>query len=263
MKFTDQLNRTIQIHEPPTRIISLVPSLTELVCDLGLKSSLVGVTKFCVHPKNIRNTATVVGGTKHVHFDKIHKLNPEIILCNKEENTQEIIQELEQMAPVHISDINTIDDCLEIISMYGEIFQINQEAESICCNIRKEQSQFESFVSNQPKHSFVYFIWKDPWMAVGNNTFIDYMLNLNGFTNHFGNQSRYPEIDLNIIYPEVDLVLLSSEPYPFQKEHFKFLQPQFPNAKIQLVDGEMFSWYGSRLIKAFKYFKTLHRDILI
>ena len=263
MKFTDQLNRTIQLHKTPKRIISLVPSLTELICDLGLESSLVGVTKFCVHPKNIRTKATVVGGTKHVHFDKIKTLQPDIILCNKEENTKEIIQELEQISPVHISDINTIDDCFEIISMYGTIFQVEKEAESIFLRIRKEQSQFESFIKSHVTRFVVYFIWKDPWMAVGNNTFIDFMLNLNGFSNYFNNQSRYPEIDLNEIYPDVDVVLLSSEPYPFKKEHFKFLQPQFPNAKILLVDGEMFSWYGSRLIKSFKYFKKLHQNRLL
>lgn len=258
----DQLNRTINLHKTPKRIISLVPSLTELICDLGLESSLVGVTKFCVHPKHIIKETTVVGGTKHVHFDKIKELQPDIILCNKEENTKEIIQELEQISPVHISDINTIDDCFEIISMYGTIFLVEKEAESISLLIRKEQSQFESFIKSHVTRPVVYFIWKDPWMVVGKDTFIDYMLNLNGFSNYFNNQSRYPEIDLNAIYPDVDVVLLSSEPYPFKKGHFKFLQPQFPNAKILLVDGEMFSWYGSRLTKAFKYFKKLHRDIL-
>lgn len=257
----DQLNRTIQLHKIPTRIISLVPSLTELICDIGLKSSLVGVTKFCVHPRHIKKETTVVGGTKQVHFDKIRVLQPDIILCNKEENSKEMIQELEKIAPVHISDINTIEDCLEIIFMYGSIFQVEQLAESIRSKIQNEQIKFESFVINQPKNITAYFIWKDPWMAAGNNTFIDYMLTINGFKNHFGNQSRYPEIGLNTVHPEVDLVLLSSEPYPFKKNHFKTIQSQFPNAKSELVDGEMFSWYGSRLLKAFTYFKQLHQKL--
>ncbi len=242
----------------PTRIVSLVPSLTELICDLGLESFLVGVTKFCVHPKNIRDKATIVGGTKHVHCNKIRALDPDIILCNKEENTQEMIQDLEKLAAVHISDINTIGGCLEIIEMYGELFGVEKNAKSIVLKIIDEQSKFESFIKTKSTSSVAYFIWKDPWMAVGKGTFINYMLNLNGFKNFFGNQSRYPEVSLEISYPEVDMVLLSTEPFPFNEDHSKFIKPKFPNAKILLVDGEMFSWYGSRLIKAFEYFKKLH-----
>lgn len=257
----DQLNRTIQFQKTPKRIISLVPSLTELICDLGLESSLVGVTKFCVHPKIIRNNVTVVGGTKQVHYDKIQNLNPDIIICNKEENTLEMIQELDKIAPVHISDINSIPDCLEVIEMYGQIFSVEQQADSIISEIKKEENAFELYIKTQPVCSVAYFIWKDPWMAVGRKTFIDYMLSVNGFINYFGNQSRYPEIDVKKVYKEVDLVMLSSEPFPFKKEHFANLQPSFPNAKLVLVDGEMFSWYGSRLIKAFSYFKKFREQL--
>lgn len=258
MKFTDQLHRTIELHKTPKRIISLVPSLTELICDLGLRSSLVGVTKFCVHPKPIRKKVTVVGGTKQVHLNKIHDLNPDIILCNKEENTLEMIEELEKIAPIHISDINTIQDCLEIIDMYGVIFKKQPQAESIILKIKEQQKEFELYVKDKPIQMVVYFIWKDPWMAVGRDTFINYMLSINRFKNYFDNQQRYPEIDMNTAYDDIDLVMLSSEPYPFKKEHFITVQASFPKAKVILVDGEMFSWYGSRLIKAFKYFKKLH-----
>ena len=137
MKFTDQLNRPIHLQKTPKRIVSLVPSLTELICDLGLKSSLVGVTKFCVHPKSIREKATIVGGTKQVHFNKIQDLNPDVILCNKEENTLEMIQELDKIAPVHISDINTILDCHEIIGMYGTLFNIQSQSKGYCPYCKK------------------------------------------------------------------------------------------------------------------------------
>ncbi|WP_223033094.1 ABC transporter substrate-binding protein [Hanstruepera marina] len=260
MKINDQLNRTLVFSEPPTRIVSLVPSLTELVCDLGLKTFLVGVTKFCVHPEDIRYKAVVAGGTKQVHYDKIRELNPDVILCNKEENTQDMIRELEKIAPVHISDINTIQDCLDVIEVYGIMLGVEKQAELIVSKIKDEQSNFELFIKTKPIRTVVYFIWKDPWMAVGKNTFINYMLTLNRFDNYFGSQSRYPEVNMKEIYSEVDMVLLSTEPFPFNKEHFKFIQPRFPNAKILLVDGEMFSWYGSRMVKAFKYFKELHGD---
>lgn len=262
MKFTDQLNRVIELHKSPKRIISLVPSLTELVCDLGLELSLVGVTKFCVHPHHIRKHLTVVGGTKQVQFDKIRDLNPDIILCNKEENTRDMIYELDKIASIHISDINTIQDCLEIIDMYGEIFEKQTQAESLILKIKKEEEEFELYVKDKPIQTVAYFIWKDPWMAVGKETFIDYMLSINRFKNYFHNQSRYPEIDMKNAYKDVDLVMLSSEPYPFKKEHFVTAKNTFPKAKVVLIDGEMFSWYGSRLIKAYSYFKKFHEQLI-
>ncbi len=261
--FNDQLNRLIQLDKTPKRVISLVPSLTELLCDLGLESKLVGVTKFCIHPHHIKTKVAVVGGTKQVHFDKIKALKPDIILCNKEENTQEMIEALEQISSVHISDINNINDCVELINQYGILFEILDESQGVISNIKKSQSNFEDFVKSQPNRSVAYFIWKDPWMVAGNDTFIDYMLSLNGFKNVFNGKPRYPEIALKETYSEVEYVLLSSEPYPFKDEHIKFLQPQFPNAKILLVDGEMFSWYGSRLLKSFNYFTKLHHDALV
>jgi ABC-type Fe3+-hydroxamate transport system substrate-binding protein len=259
----DQLHRTIQINYIPKRIVSLVPSQTELLYDLGLESSIVGITKFCVHPHHLLTNVAVVGGTKQVHYDKIKALKPDIILCNKEENTQEMIQELELIAPVHISDINSVDDCLELINSYGQLFLILQEAKVMISKIKEAQSDFEIFVASQPIHSVAYFIWKDPWMVAGRETFIDYILSLNGFKNVFNNQTRYPEISFGKTYPEVKYVLLSSEPFPFKEEHFKTIQPYFPNAKIVLVDGEMFSWYGSRLLKAFDYFKRLHLQEIV
>lgn len=260
-QYKDQLDRIIQLSTTPKRIISLVPSLTELLCDLDLETSLVGITKFCVHPSHLRAKIPIVGGTKQIHYNRIKDLQPDIIICNKEENTPEIIQELEQFAPVHISDINNIEDCLEIIDMYGNLFEIQVKAHTIISKIRIKQNDFKFFCNGRPKHSVAYFIWKDPWMVVGRNTFINSMLGVNNFTNVFENHSRYPEIVMNKLYSETELVLLSSEPYPFKEAHIKILQPTFPNAKIFIVDGEMFSWYGSRLIKAFDYYKKLHEQL--
>lgn len=262
MHYKDQLQRTIVLRHTPKRIVCLVPSITELICDLGLESSLVGVTKFCVHPHHINTDVTVVGGTKQVQYDKIRNLKPDIILCNKEENTQDMICELETMATVHISDINTVADCLELIEMYGTIFKSSNEANLLITKIKETSSDFETFTETQPNREVAYFIWKDPWMVAANDTFVNYMLLLNNFKNAFQKESRYPEIPIEQIYPEVELVFLSSEPFPFKEEHKSIIQSQFPNAKILLVDGEMFSWYGSRLILAFNYFKTWHRTVL-
>lgn len=260
MKIVDQTNRTIHIKNTPKRIISLVPSQTELLCDLGLEDSLVGVTKFCVHPHHIITSVAVVGGTKQIHVDKIKALKPDIILCNKEENTKAIVEACELICDVHVSDIFTINDSLDLIYQYGAIFKKVAKANAINNKIEKEVADFKIFIKNKSTLKVAYFIWKNPWMVAGDNTFIDQLLQLNNFENVYSDKKRYPEIELNNLNPveEVDVVLLSSEPYPFKKKHKKDLQEFYPNAKIMLVDGEMFSWYGSRLIKAFKYFKKLH-----
>ena len=257
----DQLNRIIPIHSLPKRIVSLVPSQTELLCDLGLEPFIVGVTKFCVHPHHIKTKATVVGGTKQVHFDKIKALNPDIILCNQEENTLEMVQELEKIAPVHVSVIYSIEDCLELIDMYGTLFSIETKANSIITELKEKRTDFLKFIKGQAKQRVAYFIWKQPWMVAANHTFIDALLQLNNLENCYKNLERYPEIELTEDgNTNVDLVLLSSEPYPFKERHVQTLQSFFPKSKVRLVDGEMFSWYGYRLVNAFDYFKMLHQN---
>ncbi|WP_338733131.1 ABC transporter substrate-binding protein [Mangrovimonas cancribranchiae] len=263
MQVKDQLHRTLVFQDVPKRIVSLVPSLTELLCDLGLKKQLVGVTKFCVHPKTIREDTLIVGGTKQVHFDKIKALQPDIILCNKEENTQDIVEQCSQIAPVHVSDIYTVTDCLALIKMYGSIFDVKKEAAALVTSISNEQKSFQNFIVDKPVLKVGYFIWSSPWMVAGNHTFINYLLEQNNFKNVFVSSSRYPEICLNNEkLKAADVIMLSSEPYPFKKEHKETLEKQFPNTKVVLVDGEMFSWYGSRLKKAFPYFKCLHKNDL-
>lgn len=260
----DQLNRTIHLKSIPKRIISLVPSQTELLVDLGLEDSIVGITKFCVHPKHLKKTKTIVGGTKTIHIDKIKGLQPDIILCNKEENTQEMIAELEQIAPVHISDIYTIDDCLELIMMYGDIFLREKEAQNLIENILEKLEDFKTFVLNKERLKVAYFIWKNPWMIAAKHTFIDELLQINNFENYYKTLERYPEITLNANQPETaDVVFLSSEPFPFKQAYVEEIRNFFPKATILVVDGEMFSWYGSRLLKAFDYFKSLHQNRLI
>ena len=258
----DQLNRTILINQIPKRIVSLVPSQTELLYDLGLESSIVGITKFCVHPSHFKKEKTIVGGTKSVHFDKIKALEPDIILCNKEENTLEMIKELETIAPVHISDIYTIDDCLELIGMYGQLFSKEKTASQMSIEIKGKYEEFKSFMEDKPIIKTAYFIWKKPWMVAAKGTFIDELLTLNKFENYFGQFDRYPQVELIESKQETaTLVLLSSEPFPFKEEHNEVLRRFFPHATILIVDGEAFSWYGSRLITAFDYFKSLHQTL--
>lgn len=261
--FYDQLNRKIELNSPLKRIVSLVPSQTELLVDLGLRDSIVGVTKFCVHPKDLRDTKKVVGGTKQVHVDKIRKLAPDIILCNKEENTLQMVEELEEVAPVHVSDVKTIDDSIELIREYGEIFRVQEEAFKIAGKILDLKDEFRAFVKEEPVRNVAYFIWKKPWMVVGDDTFIDHLLRLNNFENLFSSEkSRYPEIEIeDLEKKKPDHIFLSTEPFPFKEEDKEAFEKVVRKDCIHIVDGEYFSWYGSRLVAAFSYFKKLHSEL--
>lgn len=257
MEYKDQIGRVLNLKSVPARIVSLVPSQTELLVDLGLRQNIVGITKFCVHPKDLRINCAVVGGTKNVHLDQIAKLNPDFILCNKEENTFEMVTALEEIAPVWVSDVNNIEDTLEMILRLGEILKVETAAAKLIREIEMEKENFLKFVEKKPSRTVAYVIWKNPYMAAGKLTFINNLLELNNFQNVLvSDESRYPEInseDLN----NVELVLLSTEPYPFKEEDAILLRNEI-GVEVRVVDGEYFSWYGSRLVKAFEYFKSLH-----
>lgn len=262
MLYKDQLNRNLELGETPKRIISLVPSQTELLVDLGLEASIVGVTKFCVYPKHLRQSKRIVGGTKQVRIDKIKALQPDIILCNKEENTKELIADLETITSVHISDVNTLEDAFQLIQMYGDVFKVEQEAQRMIFKIKNERSVFKEQVQIDAKVKVAYFIWKNPWMVVGSDTFINTMLKDAGFINVFNDEKRYPEINLeHSKLQEADAILLSSEPFPFKDDHILEFQSKFPEKTIKIVDGELFSWYGSRLQKSYAYFQKLLSSI--
>lgn len=261
--FIDQLNRKIELASTPKRIISLVPSQTELLYDLGLRDEVVGITKFCIRPNEWFRNKTRIGGTKKIDLEKIKALQPDLIIGNKEENEQNQIEKLMELYPVWMSDIYTLKDAYDMITRIGALVGKQQQSTILKLQI---ESQFNQFIqSNIPSNKrTAYFIWNDPYMVAGNNTFINEVLKLNGLENIFlGKESRYPEVsaeELKALQPE--LILLSSEPYPFKQKHINELQLICPDAKILLVDGELFSWYGSRLLKTPDYLKHLNKLIL-
>lgn len=259
----DQLGSAHSFEYTPQRIISLVPSQTELLYDLGLEESIVGITKFCVHPYHLKSTKKIVGGTKKVNYDKIRLLEPDIIICNKEENTKEIVEELLKICPVWVTDIYTLEDNFQMISDFGQLFDKRTEARKWNDKLTFALSDFKNFIKDTPIKRAAYFIWKNPYMVAGSETFIDELLKLNHFENIYASQERYPEIQLEILEANetLELILLSSEPYPFKTEDSYEMVRNLNNAKAILVDGEMFSWYGSRLVKALDYFKFLHKSI--
>jgi ABC-type Fe3+-hydroxamate transport system substrate-binding protein len=266
--FTDQLNRRIDLPSQPKRIISLVPSQTELLYDLGLRDEIVGITKFCIHPQEWFRTKTRVGGTKKYDFEKIKALKPDLIIGNKEENQQEQIEELMKLYNVWMSDIYTLKDAFGMIAALGALLGKNTEATNLKLEIESKFHQFQNeniphLTSDILHLKTAYFIWRKPYMVAGHDTFINEMLKLCGFENIFTDRtSRYPEVSVEEIKAaKPELILLSSEPYPFKEQHIQEFRDQLPDAQIRVVDGELFSWYGSRLLRAPEYFRQLVADL--
>lgn len=258
-KFTDQLNREISFPTfPPQRIISLVPSITELLFDLGLEKSIVGVTKFCVHPEIARKEKIIIGGTKNVHIEKLKSLLPDLIIANKEENEKAQIAELEKKFPVWLSDVEDFASALKMIEQLGDITGAEKRAATMMHEI---QAAFSSLESPTKKLKVTYLIWQNPLMTIGGDTFIQVMLEKVGFENVFRSEKRYPETTFEeILEKGTEVLILSSEPYPFGEKHVPTFQAALPGVKILLADGEMFSWYGSRMAKAANYFKKLQEQ---
>jgi ABC-type Fe3+-hydroxamate transport system substrate-binding protein len=260
---TDQIGTSHFFESAPKRIISLVPSQTELLFELGLEDRLIGITKFCVHPYHLKSKIKMVGGTKKVHFEKIKLLKPDIIICNKEENTIEIVEELSKICPVWVTNIITIEDNFQMISDFGQLFNCRTEAQKWNDKLAFGLNNFKNFVKNIPNKKVAYFIWKNPYMVAGADNFINELLKLNHFENIYHNKGRYPEIELKQLRFDGDpeIIFLSSEPFPFKREDGYEIEQYTNKAPTFIVDGEMFSWYGSRLLKAFEYFKILHENI--
>jgi len=255
-KISDQIGRELFLKETPQRIISLVPSITELLYDLKLDEHVVGITKFCIHPSAWFKSKTRVGGTKNPNLDRIQALNPDLIIANKEENRKPDIEQLSKFFPVWVSDVNDIQQAFELIVSIGDITNKKVYAEQMLTELK---ASFFDINLKAQNISIAYIIWKEPWMSVSKQTFIHSMLNLCGFQNVFSNAGeRYPETsieELKLLKPEY--IFLSSEPFPFNEKHVIELKKQLTHSKIILVDGEIFSWYGSRLLKAKNYFEKI------
>lgn len=253
---TDMMGRTILLTGTPERIVSVVPSQTELLYDLGLGERVVGITRFCVHPREWFRSKKRIGGTKQLHIQAILDLQPDLILANKEENTREDIETLASQVPVWISDISTLSEAQQMISSTGALTGTQQQADQLNESISQSFAAL-SETSPAPRRA-AYLIWRNPWMTIGRDTFIHNMLLRCGCTNVYADQNRYPVTSIaELAALQPDIVFLSSEPYPFKKVHIAELQVHLPEARILLVDGEMFSWYGSRLRHAAAYFSSL------
>ncbi len=244
------------------RIVSLVPSLTEYLCALGLTHEVVGITKFCVHPKEWFETKTRVGGTKQLNFNSIKQLRPDLIIANKEENTKEDIEQLQQEFKVLLTDILDIEGAFQALSTIGKAVNKDQQAQLLITEIKARLSQQNGLFKGQ---TFLYFIWKDPYFLVGEYTYI------HSFLSHFGLKNacaleRYPSLEdwknhVETADKAPTYIFLSSEPFPFESKHIEQVQVLFPASQIILIDGEMCSWYGSRMLEAAAYMQQLAQMI--
>lgn len=257
ISITDQTGHTLHFNSAVNRIVSLVPSLTETIVDLDMGDKICGITKFCVHPNHLKKRVKIIGGTKNPGLEQIIALKPDLVIANKEENRQEDINVLRQHAQVYVSDIKNFGDISDFLKDMARISN-DRASEEIALRIQnlKDPDCGQNF-------SVCYLIWKAPFITVGNDTFIQCMLERYGFSNVFSDQIRYPETSIaEIRVKNPDVIMLSSEPYPFRDKHKLEIQSFFPDSRVVLVDGEMFSWYGSRILQADTYIKNLYRTLM-
>lgn len=264
----DHLGSNVQVPLQPKRIVSLVPSQTELLFDLGLEQEVVGLTKFCVHPEDKWRTTTRIGGTKNVKHEVIAALNPDLIIANKEENSEEDIRKLMQQYSVWVSDVRQVQDGFQLIEDIGQLVSKSKQAAELKERIMTSWQEVKGVGQGR---TVVYLIWNNPLMVAGADTFIHAVLDWCGLRNlSITLEGRYPEVRHDWLYrARPDLLLLSSEPFPFSEKHERelnqlWVDEETASPTIELVDGELFSWYGSRLryspayIK--KFFEALKRS---
>lgn len=243
------------------RIVSLVPSQTELLYHLGLGTEVVGITKFCIHPQKWFREKVRIGGTKNINLKEINALAPDLIIANKEENVKEQVEQLAEKYDVYISDVNNLKEAVSMINDVGSLTGQSKKASDLNITIRNEFEKLEAISSGKRKTSAAYFIWKDPWMVAASQTFIHEMMKYAGLDNVFSNIERYPIISVDDLQQQnPELILLSTEPYPFKEKHKAEMKRLFPGKNVEIVDGEMFSWYGSRLLKSVEYFYSFLKN---
>jgi ABC-type Fe3+-hydroxamate transport system substrate-binding protein len=235
------------------KVISLVPSITEALFDLGLtENEVIGRTKFCIHPKEKVKNIPIIGGTKNINIEKIKSLKPDLILANKEENIKEQVEALMDDCKVIVTNVETIEDNYYLLKQLGHLFHKEEKAQIF--NLKTYEVLNQAKIDSAIK--VAYLIWNNPYMTVGSDTFIHRILSEIGFENIFKHTNRYPEIKTEDL-AEADVIMLSSEPFPFKEKHIAELKGVYPDKKIMIVDGEAFSWYGTHIAKCEHYFKEL------
>ncbi|OQY36503.1 MAG: hypothetical protein B6243_03000 [Anaerolineaceae bacterium 4572_5.2] len=253
----DQLGRKVEVDGDPQRLVSLVPSITELLAvGFGMEEQVVGVTDYCIHPASLLKNKVRLGGPKTIDVKKLQALAPQLVIASKEENTREQVLEMATFVPVYVADVKSKADAFEAMLAIGRLLRQEHQSQQLIAQIK---SAFAALPKVEKRHSAAYLVWKEPFIAVGADTFVHDMLLSAGFSNVFASHhTQYPATSFNEIAAlRPQYVLLSSEPYPFSDEHKNWFEERLPGVEIVLVDGEMFSWYGVRMAKAPAYFEEI------
>lgn len=256
VEWIDDLGNRIVLKDCPQRIVSLVPSITLSLFDLGAAEKVVGRTRYCIEPHGLVDEVPIVGGTKKINLKKLLALQPDIVLGNKEENTPDMFRQIQAHVPFWTCDVANLADNERMIHQLGSICQQEEKASALMADIRKSMSTAASTTSLKGK-KVLYLIWKQPYMSVGGDTFIHAVLEQLGCINILADESRYPDIDDRMSSLQPDIVLLSTEPYAFTEAHFQEIGTYFPDSQIMLVRGEYFSWFGSMMKDAGDYFARI------
>lgn len=262
MRIVDQIGSELVFKRRPEKIISAVPSITELLYDLGLNNEVIGITKFCVHPEHWFRSKTRIGGTKNLNLEKIANIAPDLILANKEENVREQITHLQELCNVYVSDVSSLEDAIAMINDIGNITRTPDRSNLMSQKILNE---FEELAVHQEQGkeplSVAYLIWNEPLMVAASNTFIDDVIRRAGLRNIFSDRQRYPVVELKELQElQPNLLFLSSEPFPFKEKHADGFRKALQQTRVMLVDGTYFSWYGSRLLESPAYLRKLKME---
>ena len=249
------------------RIVCLVPSITELLFDLGLHSNIVGRTGFCIHPKDLVRKVSKVGGTKTIDAARIKRLRPTHLIVNIDENPRGLVEEIAKFVPhVVVTHPRAPRDNLDLYRLLGGIFSHEEQAEALCRRFEHAYDEVATIGASWPRQKVLYLIWKAPWMTVSSDTYISRMLATVGWDTLAPNSNaRYPTVDLTPAFlAQVDFVLLSSEPYSFRERHCVEILDSLPErsrTRVALIDGAMTSWYGSRAIPGLTYLREFRQSL--
>jgi len=263
VEIADARGRSVRLDAPPRRIVSLVPSQTELLAHLGLHEATVGLTRFCVRPEGWKDEKEIVGGTKNVRVEKVEALRPDLVLANREENTRDVVEAIDAFAPVFVTDVKSVPDAAAMIRAVGRLTGRPGEADALADRLDRRFDALTGDLTGATPIPVAYLIWQGPYMTVGGDTIIHDVMRRAGFENVFAARTRYPEVTpAEIAAAGARAVLLPDEPFPFDADAAAELRDTLPDSvPTRLVNGQLFSWYGPRLAEAPPYLRRL-RDSL-
>jgi ABC-type Fe3+-hydroxamate transport system substrate-binding protein len=260
-KIIDIAGNEIQLKEPPERIVSLVPSLTETIIDLGCVNQLAGCTGFCLE---IEGTAEAreIGGVRDPDIELIRSLNPDLVLAGREENQKKDIEMIKGFSRVYVCEPRTVGDAIGIINDIGVLLHETETASAWARKIHEYRVKLNELRQDTTPVRFGYLVWWDPMMVAAGDTYISSLLEEGPFLNAFGDMKRYPQVEESeLINRDMDIIFISSEPYGFDDNLIGDIRKLTGDIPVERIDGRMCGWYGTGTCKGLKYILEQISDI--